>query len=280
MKNPKVLYILISLFCIFAIVAGIYAQFIETTPAGTEPDLADEDQNTIHEKTQDEIKSDFNSLFNNSLTLGNFDTTGITKLNAEQDIVYSAYENNEVTENYEINIHIPVINIKSELANTYNTMTQTDFINKANDIINSQDNTVRTIYNIDYAAYVNDNILSLVIRSTLREGNSAQRVIVRTYNYNLSTNQEASLIDLITMKMLNKDDVNNKIMQVVTAENQEAENLQSMGYNTVFVRDLTSNIYSVDNAGAYFLGPNGELYIVYAYGNGEFTSEMDVILFE
>ena len=121
MKNPKVLYILISLFCIFAIVAGIYAQFIETTPAGTEPDLADEDQNTIHEKTQDEIKSDFNSLFNNSLTLGNFDTTGITKLNAEQDIVYSAYENNEVTENYEINIHIPVINIKSELANTYNT---------------------------------------------------------------------------------------------------------------------------------------------------------------
>ena len=280
MKNPKVLYILISLFCIFAIVAGIYAQFIETTPAGTEPDLADEDQNTIHEKTQDEIKSDFNSLFNNSLTLGNFDTTGITKLNAEQDIVYSAYENNEVTENYEINIHIPVINIKSELANTYNTMTQTDFINKANDIINSQDNTVRTIYNIDYVAYVNDNILSLVIRSTLREGNSAQRVIVRTYNYNLSTNQEASLIDLITMKMLNKDDVNNKIMQVVTAENQEAENLQSMGYNTVFVRDLTSNIYSVDNAGAYFLGPNGELYIVYAYGNGEFTSEMDVILFE
>lgn len=280
MKNPKVLYILISLFCIFAIVAGIYAQFIETTPAGTEPDLADEDQNTIHEKTQDEIKSDFNSLFNNSLTLGNFDTTGITKLNAEQDIVYSAYENNEVTENYEINIHIPVINIKSELANTYNTMTQTDFINKANDIINSQDNTVRTIYNIDYTAYVNDNILSLVIRSTLREGNSAQRVIVRTYNYNLSTNQETSLIDLITMKMLNKDDVNNKIMQVVTAENQEAENLQSMGYNTVFVRDLTSNIYSVDNAGAYFLGPNGELYIVYAYGNGEFTSEMDIVLFE
>ena len=280
MKNPKVLYILISLFCIFAIVAGIYAQFIETNPAGTEPDLADEDQNTIHEKTQDEIKSDFNSLFKNSLTLGNFDTTGITKLNAEQDIVYSAYENNEVTENYEINIHIPVINIKSELANTYNTMTQTDFINKANDIINSQDNTVRTIYNIDYTAYVNDNILSLVIRSTLREGNSAQRVIVRTYNYNLSTNQEASLIDLITMKMLNKDDVNNKIMQVVTAENQEAENLQSMGYNTVFVRDLTSNIYSVDNAGAYFLGPNGELYIVYAYGNGEFTSEMDIVLFE
>ncbi len=280
MKNPKVLYILISLFCVFAIIAGIYAQFIETTTTGTGPNLAEEDQNIIQEKTQDEIKSDFNDLFTNTLTLGGFDTTGISKIDSEHDIVYSVYEATELTDNYEINIHIPVINIRSELANTYNTMTQTDFISKANDVINQQDNAVRTIYNIDYAAYVNNNILSVVIRSTLREGNSAQRVIIRTYNYNLSTNQEASLLDLITMKRLNRDDVNNKIMQVVTAENQEAENLQSMGYNTVFVRDLTSDIYSIDNAGAYFLGPNQELYIVYAYGNGEFTSEMDVILFE
>ena len=45
------------------------------------------------------------------------------------------------------------------------------------------------------------------------------------------------------------------------------------------MRDLTSDIYNVDNAGAYFLGPNGELYIVYAYGNSDFTSEMDIILF-
>ena len=70
MKNPKVLYILISLFCIFAIIAGIYAQFIRTTPAGTGPNLAEEDQNVIQEKTQDEIKSVFNNLFNNTLTLG------------------------------------------------------------------------------------------------------------------------------------------------------------------------------------------------------------------
>ena len=159
-------------------------------------------------------------------------------------------------------------------------MTQTDFVSKANDVISQQDNKVRTIYNVDYAAYVNDNILSLVIRSTLREGNSAQRVIIRTYNYNLSTNQEVSLLDLITMKMLNRDDVNNKIIQVVTAENEEAENLQSMGYNTVFVRDLESDMYNMDNASTYFLGPNKELYIIYPYGNGDYTSEMDVILFD
>ncbi len=278
MKNPKVLYILISLFCIFAIIAGIYAQYIESDQANT--NLAQEDEKIEQEKTQEKIKADFNNLFINELNLGGFDTTGIAKINNEHDIVYSAIDREEVTENYEINIHIPVINIKNELANTYNSMTQADFINKANDVMQNTDKTKKAIYSIDYAAYVNNNILSLVIRSTLKEGSSAQRIIIRTYNYNLSTNQEASLIDLITIKRLNKDEVNNKILQVVKAENQEAESLQSMGYNQIFVRDLTSDIYNVDNAGAYFLGPNGELYIVYAYGNGEFTSEMDIILFE
>ena len=278
MKNPKVLYILISLFCIFAIIAGIYAQYIESDQANT--NLVQEDEKIEQEKTQEKIKADFNNLFINELNLGGFDTTGIAKINNEHDIVYSAIDREEVTENYEINIHIPVINIRNELANTYNSMTQADFINKANDVMQNTDKTKKAIYSIDYAAYVNNNILSLVIRSTLKEGSSAQRIIIRTYNYNLSTNQEASLIDLITIKRLNKDEVNNKILQVVKAENQEAESLQSMGYNQIFVRDLTSDIYNVDNAGAYFLGPNGELYIVYAYGNGEFTSEMDIILFE
>ena len=51
-------------------------------------------------------------------------------------------------------------------------------------------------------------------------------------------------------------------------------------YNQVYIRDLTSDIYTVDNANGYFLGPDGKLYIVYAYGNGEYTSKMDIILFE
>ena len=277
MKNPKVLYILISLFCIFAIIAGIYAQFIDASPTGT--GVAEEEQNVIQEKTQDEIKSDFNDLFTNELNLGTFDTTGIQKNDQTQEIVYSL-STERVNEFCEINLNIPVINIRSDLSNTFNSMTQADFVNKANEVIQNTDSTKKIIYTVDYTAYVNSNILSVVIKSTLKEGNSAQRVIIRTYNYNLSTNQEASLIDLITMKRLNRDDVNNKIMQVVTAENQEAENLQSMGYNTVFVRDLASDMYNIDNAGAYFLGPNQELNIVYAYGNSEVTSEMDIILFE
>ena len=279
MKNPKTLYILISIFCVFAIIAGIYAQFIDADYGGL--NIANNDNpDIISDKTQQEIKSEFNNLFINTINLGEFDTTNNKKNDNTQEIVYTAFNIEEETENYEINMKIPVINIRTELANTLNQITQANFVNKANEIIQGKNTGVRTIYTIDYAAYVNSNILSLVIRSTLKEGDSAQRVIVQTYNYNLNTNEQASLVDLITIKMLNRDEVNNEIMRVVTEANEEAQSLQNMGYNEIFVRDLTSNIYSVDNAGTYFLGPNQNLYIVYAYGNNQFTSEMDIVLFE
>ena len=279
MKNPKIMYILIIVFCILAIVAGVYAQITE---GDDEVDIANrEQQNTIaSEKTQDELKSEFELLFTNTLNLGNFDTTGIAKINAEQNIVYEAITLEESNDRYEMNLHIPVINVRSELSNQLNQITQATFINKANEIIQDTESTIKTIYSIDYAAFVNNNILSLVIRSTLKEGDSAQRIIVQTYNYNLSTNQEASLVELLTLKRLNRGEVNNKILEVVTAADEADKALEAMGYNQVYIRDLASDIYTVDNAGAYFLGPNGELYIVYAYGNGEFTSKMDIVFFE
>ena len=277
MKDPKIIYFLISIFCIFAIIAGIYAQFIDANHGGIP--VADVDnQNVIQEENQETIKENFNSLFINTLNLGSFDTTGIQKINNEKDIVYTIFEMNENTENYEINMHIPVININSDLADLLNQTTQADFVNKANDIMQEDNPEIKTLYNIDYTAYVNNNILSVVIRSTLKEGDSAQRVIVQTYNYNLDTNEKVSLVELATIKRKNTDEINSKIMNVVTKANEEAETLQNMGYNEIFVRDLSSNIYNVNNAGTYFLGPNGELYIIYAYGNNQFTSEMDIVL--
>lgn len=278
MNKTKMMYILISAFCLFAIIAGIYAQFVEKNG---NTNIANENkQNGETKKTQEEIKADFNDLFTSTLNLNGYDTTGIQKINPGEEVVYSAYDIEEQTEAYEVNMHIPVINIKSELTTTLNQITQANFINKANEILQKTDTTNKTIFSIDYVAYINSNILSLIIRSTLKEGSSAQRVIIQTYNYNLSTNTQATLVDLINIKMLNKDEVNDKILEVVTKANEEDKALQNMGYNEIFVRDLTSNMYNIDNAGSYFLGPNEELYIVYPYGNNEFTSKMDIVLFE
>ena len=232
------------------------------------------------EKSQVELKEQLNELFTNTLNLNGYDTTGIQKLNTEEDIVYTAYDIQETNDVYEVNMKIPAVNIKNELSITLNNATQTTFINKANEIIANKESKKKTIYTIDYAAYVNNDILSLVIRSTLKEGTAAQRVMIQTYNYNLTNNTEASLVDLITVKKLNKDEVNDKIAKVVKIAYNESQALKNMGYNQIYNRDLTNEMYTVDGAGVYFLGPNGELYIIYPYGNNEFTSTMDIILFE
>ena len=147
-------------------------------------------------------------------------------------------------------------------------------------MLKKTDTTSKTIYSIDYVGYVNGDILSLIIRSTLKEGENAQRVIVQTYNYNLVTGEKVTLNDLITRKSLNKDDVEAKIKSVIQEADTQAKAIENMGYNNIFSRDINNNMYKVDNSGTFFLGENNKLYIVYAYGNNNFTSEMDIVLFE
>ena len=68
-----------------------------------------------------------------------------------------------------------------------------------------------TIYTVEYIANVQDDILSLMIRSNLKEGASAQRVIIETFNYDLRNNKEISLEELLKIKGLNKQEVQEKI---------------------------------------------------------------------
>lgn len=278
MKTPKALYILIGVFCLFAIIAGVYAQFIEKSP--TKPVTPSDENSLVSQKDAETIKEEFNSLFINSINLNGADITGIAKIKPAEEIVYSAYDIQKSEEAYEININIPVVNIKSDVASSFNSTTQVIFANKASDILRKTDTTSKTIYSIDYVAYINGDILSVVIRSTLKEGENAQRVIVQTYNYNLSTNTKVTLNDMITRKSLNRSDVEAKIKEVIKQADDEAKAIQNMGYNTTFSRDLTSNMYTVDNSGTFFLDGDGKLYIIYAYGNQNFTSEMDIVLFE
>lgn len=279
-SSPKTLYFLIGVFCVFAIIAGIYAQFIEKTPSN--PTIPNQGNNgsTVVQKDRETIKTEFNNIFTNTINLNGFDTTGIVKAKSDKEIIYSAYDISKNEDAYEINIHVPVVNIKSEVANSFNNITQVIFANKANEVLKSTDTNSKVIYNIDYVGYVNDNILSLVIRSTLKEGQSAQRIIVQTYNYNLETNESVTLNDLITKKALNRDSVATRIKQVVQEGDNETKSLQSIGYNEVFSRDLASDMYTIDNTATFFLADNQKLYIIYAYGNQNFTSEMDIVLFE
>ena len=46
-----------------------------------------------------------------------------------------------------------------------------------------------------------------------------------------------------------------------------------------YKRDLNNAMYVTDNVTNFFMGKDGQIYIVYAYGNTNYTSETDVIIF-
>lgn len=280
MKNPKILYILIGVLCVLSIIAGIYAQFFIKEEERNNiiiPNLNIAGDDTITEKTAEEIKEQFTSLFTNVLNSGEYDTTNITRIVQDKDIIYSAYDINEKNDKYEIDVHLPVFNIKGEVPISYNNITQNVFANKVAQIMNNKNSDA--IYQINYTAYINGDILSLVIEGTLKEGNNPQKVVVQTYNYNLTTGKKAELSEMLKNKNLIISEVQNKIYDTIEKEKEEAEVLVQSGY-TVYNRDIQSSIYQIDNITNYFLGPNGNLYIIFAYGNQNYTSEMDIVFYE
>lgn len=279
MKNQKLIFILVGAFCVLALIAGIYAQFFVGSSNNNNIQNPDNSiNNEIKPKTQEEIKSQLNSLFTNEIISNDYDETNLQKRDASKGIVYSAYDIQKQEGNYELDVHLPVININDSVATDFNKMTQSIFANKASEILNNK-YTEKVIYGVDYISYVNDNILSLVIKSTLKQGNNPQRVIVQAYNYNLETGEKVQLVDVLAKRNIIQSDCQNKIHEIVTKAQEEAQVLVQSGY-TVYNRNLSDSMYQISNISTFFLGKNEELYIIFAYGNQNFTSEMDVVLYE
>lgn len=279
MKNQKLIFILVGAFCVLALIAGIYAQFFVGSSNNNNIQNPDNSiNNEIKPKTQEEIKSQLNSLFTNEIISNDYDETNLQKRDASKGIVYSAYDIQKQEGNYELDVHLPVINIKDSVATDFNKMTQSIFANKASDILNNK-YTEKVIYSVDYISYVNDNILSLVIKSTLKQGNNPQRVIIQAYNYNLETGEKVQLVDVLAKRNIIQSDCQNKIHEIVNKAQEEAQVLVQSGY-TVYNRNLSDSMYQISNISTFFLGKNEELYIIFAYGNQNFTSEMDVVLYE
>ena len=182
-----IIFGIIIIICIIAVGMAIYIPFTNNKP---EPTNTVDNPSSITQENKI-LAQNFNKIFENKLDYQgyNVDTLGIVKNNRDKDIIYTVVETKRVVDNrYDIDLKIPIINISNNMSvERFNEKIQSLFVDKANDIMKNA--TQNTIYSIDYMAYVNTNILSLVIRSTLKEGNNPQRVIIQTYNYNLSTNE-------------------------------------------------------------------------------------------
>ncbi len=211
------------------------------------------------------------------INLNEYDTTQVKKIIPDKEIVCTTIELKEEKEGlYNIDIKIPLINIDGEIPAKFNETTTKYFVEKANAILSGT--SINTIYNVKYTATVVNDILSIAIQSTLKEGGNAQRIILQTYNYNLKTNKEATIQEMLQLKNITPQQANEQIEKVVNDVNKQAESLSSMGYS-VYIRDLTDLRYKVDNVTSFMLDSNENLYIIYPYGNEDFTSEMDIIVF-
>lgn len=282
MKKRYIIYIVISIICAIAIIAGVYFQILGDKPEqNANYNQTTEDPNVIQAEDPEMLKEEFDALFNNSFDDQGYDTNGIQKYEGleAQDVIYAAFNiKEENDEKYSVNINVPVFNVAGDVAAEFNATTQSVFANKAEQVLNNSEKY--TIYDVEYVGYLNENILSLVIKSTLKEGNSAQRTIVQTYNYDIETNEKLTLNDVLEAKGIDLKEVNKKIEVQVKEANEQAEAISqalSQAGQTVYKRDINNAMYVTDNVNHFFVGLDGQIYIVYPYGNSNFTSEIDII---
>ena len=220
------------------------------------------------------LVSNFDDVFQNHLEEYTTDVN-IKKIDEGQDLVYTYYAKDENKKNsYDINLNIPYINIDNEIIAAYNEEIKQTYEEKAESTLQTENENI--IYTLQYEATIENDILSLIIRANLKEGSSAQRLIIQTFNYDLRNNKEITLEEMINLKQLNVNDVQNRIDQEIKSEHQRVEDLRSLGYG-VFERDPENEMYKIENSQEFFV-KDGNIYIIYAYGNENITSEMDLVI--
>ena len=274
-KGQIILYVSIILICIICVIVAFYVQFYARIDLGSFIGLGSE--SAYGNKTEDEVltlQSEFSSLFINGTNNDNGENNN-KKQEQDKDLVYTSYQRKESKLNsYNLEVNIPHINVDNEITNEYNKEIEDIFLTLANNVLQTENSNI--IYTVDYVSNVQDGILSLMIRASLKEGSNAQKVIIQTYNYDLRNNKEITLQEVLKIEKLDEQNIQNRINSKVQEEEEKAKDLQSLGYN-IYSRDTSSDIYKIENSTEFYLSANA-LYIIYAYGNEANTSEMDLVI--
>lgn len=271
-KKQIAIYVAIIIICIISIILAFCIQFYARIDVGRM--LGFKEESKLGKKTEEEtemLKTEFDQIFTNRIEQEEQDSK---KKEEDKPLVYTKVEGKSNKLNsYDVDVHIPYINMDNEIINRYNKEIE-DFVYKTSSVLESENRNI--IYTVEYVANVQNGILSVMIRSNLKEGASAQRVIIQTYNYDLRNNKEISLEEILRIENVNQSELQDKIKKGITIEQKKVEDLKNLGYN-IYSRDATSDIYQIENSKEFYL-THDTLYIIYAYGNETFTSEMDLIV--
>lgn len=257
MKNSKkiLIIVLIAVMLVVALVATILI-------------LKHKEQEEIKKQEEEAIinaEENFKKLFLNREYSQN-----------ESDAVTLSYQMEKTQQGkFEVDVNVPLLNIETDVATTVNDEINNIFGKKLLEVV--KESKVHTKYKVDYVVYTNNDIISLIIKATLKEGSNPQRLIVQTYNYSLKENKLLSLEEYIDLMDLNKSEIQTQITNYIREKSVNTDMDLAQEYN-LYVRDVRSEQYLIENVDNYYIGEDGKLYIVFAYGNTNFTETVDVII--
>ncbi len=270
-------FVAIILICVVALCLGIYAQFFYKY---SDTDALMMGINIGSQKNAEEIdalKSNFNNLFTNSI-IGENVNSKIERLRTENNnLVFTTYDLVNEDENfYSINAKIPILNIKTDKAQEINADIKTEFYDMANNVMRRTEGL--TVYTVNYASFINNDVISIAIKASLKEEGKSEKLTVKTYNYSISEQKLLSLTDLINLKGTTVNKVQNTINEDIKKAYNNAR-IIAEEFGNLYERDLSSDIYKVESTDTFFLTNDGYVYVIYAYGNKDYTNEMDVVIF-
>lgn len=273
-KQQLIIYVSIIFVCIISVIIAFYVQFYTRIDIGKVFGITQSGLGNKTDEQQQTLKTEFNTIFDNNIKNDNGDNNS-KKIDQDKKLVYTKYEKKDTKLNsYDLEVHIPYINISGEVVEKYNQEIEKVFVDMARTVLQSENNNA--VYDVQYVANVQDDILSLMIKSNFKEGNKPQKVIVQTYNYDLRNNKEITLGEILKIERLDENTVQSKIKSEVQTEQKKAQDLKSLGYN-IYSRDVNSDIYSIEKSTEFYFADD-VLYIIYAYGNEAATSEMDIVI--
>lgn len=286
-SNRKKLYIGIIAICVFSIIVGLVSEVGLLNGGGKKPNQSSNTTNdggTIYNPEPDEF---FDEMYNNATTKDdiNFDESKFKKMRGAEPLVWEFYFKDVANEKFNVVTRIPCINLSVKQDNgenikEINQSIQDTFCAIVNKITKGQ-YSENVIYSGDYAGFIYDNQLSLVIRSKMKVGNNTQDMIVKTYNIDLNTLKNLNLEEELSKRGYSVEKAEGIIKDAIKAKNKYAEDLKSSNL-TPYERNVNSDMYKIENTTEFFITNKGDLYVVYSYGNSDSqdTTEKDVIKFE
>ena len=269
-KRDIIIYTICIIVCVVALTVAVTIQVLGEDVAN----------NVFHanklqiasEEEQVKLRSDFENMFDNKFS-GQIE--GMQKKYNDKNFVFTSYQNEDtVADSYNLNVHIPNFNIVDDELEKLNNKISTEYKQQVNKILNNKGNVI--VYSIEYTSYVEDDILVLIIRSNLKENNNAQKQMIYTYNYDLKNKKIINFEDIIDKLNYNKNDVQNAIYDYIQIQENNSKSLKNLGYG-IYVRNSKDDLYKIENTKQFFV-QNGNLYILYPYGNSLATSEMDIVI--